>query len=86
VNFGLCSTVIQIRTKRKFEFKGGKFETLATKCYSVACQMLVKILFMTYLIVSCNLSNMKDFSNNGCFIVFHFEVLSEPLKRLKRML
>lgn len=73
-------------TRRKFEFKGEKLETLATKCYSVACQMLIKILFMTYLIVSCDLSNMKDLSNNGCFIVFHFEVLSETLKHLKRIL
>lgn len=86
MNFGLCSTVIQIRTRRKFEFKGDKLETQATKCYSVACQMLIKISFMTYLIVSCNLSNMKDFSDNECFIVLLFEVLSETLKHLKRML
>lgn len=41
---------------------------------------------MTYLIVPCNLSNMKDFSNNECLIVFLFEVLFETLKHLKRML
>lgn len=60
MNFGLCSTVIQIRIRRKFDFKGEKLETQDTKCYSVACQVLIKISFITYLIVSCNLSNMKD--------------------------
>ena len=42
MNFGLCSTVIQIRTRRKFEFKGEILETQPTKCYSVACQTLIK--------------------------------------------
>lgn len=60
MNFGLCPTVIQIRSRKKLDFKGDKLETRDTKCYSVACPMLIKISFITYLIVSCNLSNMKD--------------------------
>ena len=41
--------------------------------------MLIKISLMIFVIVSCNLSNTEDFSNNGCFVAFLSKVLPETL-------